>query len=224
MRVGTWNLEGRWSAGHAAFMAQCACDIWLLSIVQDAFAPQTGETARSEPRGEGDDVSWSAVWSAAGLEAIEAISSGRGVRSGRRAARVQQRAAVAQRRALPRRRRRQRREHHPGGDRRRPRRARRRTGRDLGRRLESRALRAGERRHAPRPPRDPRARRRAGVADPDGANCPTAWPACSAPTTSPCPSAGRSQDTSRVIAQLRGRRLTDSDAYVVECEAVAATV
>jgi hypothetical protein len=71
MRIGTWNLEGRWSAGHATFMQRCACDIWLLSIVQDAFALEGGETARSEPRGEGDDVSWSAVWSAAGLEAIE---------------------------------------------------------------------------------------------------------------------------------------------------------
>lgn len=69
MRVGTWNLEGRWSAGHATFMQRCSCDIWLLSIVRDDFALQAGETARSEPRG--DDVSWSAVWSAAGLEAIE---------------------------------------------------------------------------------------------------------------------------------------------------------
>jgi hypothetical protein len=69
MRVGTWNLEGRWSADHATFMQRCACDVWLLSIVQDAFALEAGETARSEPRG--GDVSWSAVWSAAGLEAIE---------------------------------------------------------------------------------------------------------------------------------------------------------
>lgn len=79
MRIGTWNLEGRWSAGHATFMQHCACDVWLLSIVQDAFALDSGETARSGPRG--DDVSWSAVWSAAGLEAREpshpAVACGR---------------------------------------------------------------------------------------------------------------------------------------------------
>jgi len=69
MRIGTWNLEGRWSADHAAFMERAGCDVWLLSIVQDAFALQNGETARSEPMG--DDVAWSAVWSAAGLEALE---------------------------------------------------------------------------------------------------------------------------------------------------------
>ena len=69
MRIGTWNLEGRWSADHAAFMQRAACDVWLLSIVQDAFALADGETARSEAMG--DDVSWSAVWSAAGLEALE---------------------------------------------------------------------------------------------------------------------------------------------------------
>lgn len=50
-------------------MQRCSCDIWLLSIVQDSFAPQAGETARSPPRG--DDLSWSAVWSATGLETSE---------------------------------------------------------------------------------------------------------------------------------------------------------
>jgi len=69
MRIGTWNLEGRWSADHAAFMERAGCDVWLLSIVQDAFALHNGETARSELMG--DDVAWSAVWSAAGLEALE---------------------------------------------------------------------------------------------------------------------------------------------------------
>jgi hypothetical protein len=69
MRIGTWNLEGRWSAAHAAFMERAGCDVWLLSIVQDAFALDGGASARSEQMG--DDVSWSAVWSASGLEALE---------------------------------------------------------------------------------------------------------------------------------------------------------
>jgi len=71
MRVGTWNLEGRWSAAHATFMEQAECDVWLLSLVPDAFAMATGATARSEPMS--DDVAWAAVWSATGLEALDPV-------------------------------------------------------------------------------------------------------------------------------------------------------
>lgn len=71
MRIGTWNLEGRWSAAHAAFMEQAGCDVWLLSTVHDAFAPASGETARSEEMG--DEVAWAAVWSATGLETLESV-------------------------------------------------------------------------------------------------------------------------------------------------------
>lgn len=31
MRIGTWNLEGRWSADHADALAEADCDIWLLT-------------------------------------------------------------------------------------------------------------------------------------------------------------------------------------------------
>ena len=34
MRIGTWNLEGRWSADHARAMAEASCDIWLLTAVR----------------------------------------------------------------------------------------------------------------------------------------------------------------------------------------------
>lgn len=35
MRVGTWNLEGRWSQDHLALLAGQACDVWLLTEVRE---------------------------------------------------------------------------------------------------------------------------------------------------------------------------------------------
>lgn len=34
MRIGTWNLEGRWSADHARAMAGARCDVWLLTAIR----------------------------------------------------------------------------------------------------------------------------------------------------------------------------------------------
>jgi len=34
VRIGTWNLEGRWSADHARAMAGARCDVWLLTAVR----------------------------------------------------------------------------------------------------------------------------------------------------------------------------------------------
>lgn len=33
LRIGTWNLEGRWSAEHADVVAELDCDLWLLTEV-----------------------------------------------------------------------------------------------------------------------------------------------------------------------------------------------
>ena len=33
IRVGTWNLDGRWSRAHQAFLAAADCDVWLLTEV-----------------------------------------------------------------------------------------------------------------------------------------------------------------------------------------------
>lgn len=35
MRVGTWNLEGRWNAAQAALLTAQDCDVWLLTEVTD---------------------------------------------------------------------------------------------------------------------------------------------------------------------------------------------
>lgn len=38
VRIGTWNLEGRWSPGHAAFLVDLDCDVLLLTEVQPGTA------------------------------------------------------------------------------------------------------------------------------------------------------------------------------------------
>ena len=34
MRIGTWNLEGRWTADHLDFMVGLDCDVWLVTEVR----------------------------------------------------------------------------------------------------------------------------------------------------------------------------------------------
>jgi hypothetical protein len=38
MRIGTWNLDGRWSADHGRFLTEEECDIWLLTEVPAALS------------------------------------------------------------------------------------------------------------------------------------------------------------------------------------------
>jgi hypothetical protein len=41
VRIGTWNLDGRWSADHLALIQSQECDIWLLTEVPaDASLPR----------------------------------------------------------------------------------------------------------------------------------------------------------------------------------------
>lgn len=35
MRIGTWNLAGRWTADHERFLVAADCDVWLLTEVAD---------------------------------------------------------------------------------------------------------------------------------------------------------------------------------------------
>jgi endonuclease/exonuclease/phosphatase family metal-dependent hydrolase len=35
VRIGTWNLAGRWSDDHAALLATADCDVWLLTEVSE---------------------------------------------------------------------------------------------------------------------------------------------------------------------------------------------
>jgi hypothetical protein len=36
VRIGTWNLDAKWSCGHAAILSEADCDVWLLTEVSRA--------------------------------------------------------------------------------------------------------------------------------------------------------------------------------------------
>ncbi|KRF01535.1 hypothetical protein ASG88_08745 [Nocardioides sp. Soil777] len=38
VRIGTWNLAGRWSDHHGALLEEAACDVWLLTEVSERVA------------------------------------------------------------------------------------------------------------------------------------------------------------------------------------------
>jgi hypothetical protein len=61
MKIGTWNLDGRWSANHQQFLKKEECDVWLLTEVPNKFALDGGEVFWSKPMT--DDKAWAGVWS-----------------------------------------------------------------------------------------------------------------------------------------------------------------
>ena len=61
MRIGTWNLDGRWSTNHFQFIDNEACDIWLLTEVPKALILDGGTLHASEPMTK--TKAWAAVWS-----------------------------------------------------------------------------------------------------------------------------------------------------------------
>lgn len=62
MRVGTWNLAGRWSDQHASLLEAQRCDVWLLTEVSHRAAMSDwnrhATAADMAPRRH-----WAAVWS-----------------------------------------------------------------------------------------------------------------------------------------------------------------
>lgn len=60
MRIATWNMEGKGSARHVAFLNAMACDALLLTEVPHDLDLEHGSLARSGAMGPGKD--WSAVW------------------------------------------------------------------------------------------------------------------------------------------------------------------
>lgn len=52
MRVGTWNLAGRWTEAHHQLIVAQDCDVWLFTEVSDrvgALGRHRHVTARSMP-------------------------------------------------------------------------------------------------------------------------------------------------------------------------------
>lgn len=70
MRIGTWNLAGRWSDAHEALLLEQQCDVWLLSEVNDRMQLDAWNWSRSRaemaPRRR-----WAAVMSRAPLEVCD---------------------------------------------------------------------------------------------------------------------------------------------------------
>ncbi len=61
LRIGTWNMEGKGSAEHVAFLDGMKCDALLLTEVPHRLELESGCLVRSTPAmGPGKD--WSAVW------------------------------------------------------------------------------------------------------------------------------------------------------------------
>ena len=69
VRVGTWNLEGRWSVDHVGLLLAQDCDVWLLTEVRtQARLPGFGSqltTARM-----GDHKHWAGVFSRVPLQSL----------------------------------------------------------------------------------------------------------------------------------------------------------
>lgn len=48
MRIGTWNLAGRWTGAHEQLMRRVDCDIWLLTEVSERLSMDGYHRHRSE--------------------------------------------------------------------------------------------------------------------------------------------------------------------------------
>lgn len=62
VRVGTWNLAGRWSPEHRDLMTQQECDVWLLTEVHPALDLEGYEGHRTVESIVGAR-SWAGIWS-----------------------------------------------------------------------------------------------------------------------------------------------------------------
>lgn len=60
MRVGTWNVFGRWSAHHSQFLLDLDCDVWLLTAVH-VNADLPGFTMHRTAGPTGPSKTWAAV-------------------------------------------------------------------------------------------------------------------------------------------------------------------
>ena len=69
MRIGTWNLAGRWSPGNRRLLEDAGCDVWLLTEVPAPFSWAT-VLVRSQDMPRTRARSWAAVWSAGSLAAV----------------------------------------------------------------------------------------------------------------------------------------------------------
>ncbi len=69
MRIGTWNLAGRWEPEHERFLAEADCDVWLLTEVNERVELKDFEHHLTEgvmrPR-----IRWAGVYSRGPLSGL----------------------------------------------------------------------------------------------------------------------------------------------------------
>ena len=62
MRIGTWNLEGKWSSNHLALLEGQGCDVWLLTEVPSkASIPDMVAHCTAQAMGPGK--TWAGIFS-----------------------------------------------------------------------------------------------------------------------------------------------------------------
>jgi hypothetical protein len=62
VRIGTWNLDGKWTPQHLTVLETGRCDIWLLTEVPEAMSVD-GHVVRSQRMASSPAKSWAAIWS-----------------------------------------------------------------------------------------------------------------------------------------------------------------
>ena len=67
MRIGTWNLAGRWSERHLACLESADCHVWLLTEVSDRLT-LPGYSAHLTSRPMRAHVQWAGIYSRTTLE------------------------------------------------------------------------------------------------------------------------------------------------------------
>jgi hypothetical protein len=69
MRIGTWNLAGRWDQRHHTVLEHAACDIWLLTEVNDRLELPGYTEVRTQAEMAAKRA-WAGVFSRRGLHAL----------------------------------------------------------------------------------------------------------------------------------------------------------
>ncbi len=69
MRIGTWNLAGRWTPAHEELLRAQTCDVWLLTEVSGRLTLDDWQQVRTQ-----EDMaprrSWAGVFTTAPLQAL----------------------------------------------------------------------------------------------------------------------------------------------------------
>ncbi len=69
MRIGTWNLAGRWTTAHEKLLLDQRCDVWLLTEVSDRLNLENHNSVRTTSL-MGPNKAWAGIFSMHELDAL----------------------------------------------------------------------------------------------------------------------------------------------------------